>query len=103
HRIGGIEKEDGTGNVNYYPLNHEHMVRLRVQKVAGIAKEIAPLTVDDPDGASLLVLGWGSTWGSIQQAVPQARAERTAAAHAHLVHLNPFPPNLGEVLARYER
>jgi 2-oxoglutarate/2-oxoacid ferredoxin oxidoreductase subunit alpha len=103
HRIGGLEKEDGTGNVNYDPLNHQHMVELRAQKVAGIAKELPPLTVDDPDGASLLVLGWGSTWGSIQQAVREARAAGTPAAHAHLVHLNPFPPNLGEVLARYDR
>jgi len=103
HRIGGLEKEDGTGNVNYDPLNHQHMVELRAQKVAGIAKELPPVTVDDPDGASLLVLGWGSTWGSIQQAVREARAAGTPAAHAHLVHLNPFPPNLGEVLARYDR
>ena len=103
HRIGGLEKEDGTGNVNYEPLNHQHMVELRARKVAGIAKELPPLTVDDPDGAALLVLGWGSTWGSIQQAVREARAAGTPAAHAHLVHLNPFPPNLGEVLARYDR
>ena len=103
HRIGGIEKEDGTGNVNYDPENHEHMVRIRAEKVARIANDIPPVTVDDPDGAKLLVLGWGSTWGSIQQAARQARAAGTPVAHAHLTHLNPFPANLGEVLAGYEK
>jgi 2-oxoglutarate ferredoxin oxidoreductase subunit alpha len=103
HRIGGLEKEDGTGNVNYDPLNHHRMVELRALKVAGIAQELPPVTVDDPDGAPILVLGWGSTWGAIQQAVREARAAGTPVAHAHLVHLNPFAPNLGEVLARYER
>ena len=103
HRIGGIEKQDGTGNVNYDPENHEHMVRIRAAKIARIARDIPPVEVDDPDGAPLLVLGWGSTWGAIQQAVRQVRDQGTAVAHAHLMHLNPFPPNLGEVLARYER
>jgi len=107
HRIGGIEKQDGTGNVNYDPDNHEHMVRLRAEKIARIANDIAPVEVDDPDGASgpadLLVLGWGSTWGVAQQAVRQARAAGKRVAHAHLVHLNPFPANLGEVLARYPK
>jgi 2-oxoglutarate ferredoxin oxidoreductase subunit alpha len=103
HRIGGIEKEDGTGNVNYDPANHEHMVRIRAEKVARIATDIPPVAVDDPGGASLLVLGWGSTWGAIQVAVRQARSEGTRVAHAHLVHLNPFPANLGDVLASYER
>jgi 2-oxoglutarate/2-oxoacid ferredoxin oxidoreductase subunit alpha len=103
HRIGGIEKQDGTGNVNYDPDNHEHMVRIRAEKVARIANDVPPVEVDDPDGAPLLVLGWGSTWGSIQQAVRQARESGTPAAHAHLVHLNPFPANLGEVLARYDK
>jgi 2-oxoglutarate ferredoxin oxidoreductase subunit alpha len=107
HRIGGIEKQDGTGNVNYDPDNHEHMVRLRAEKVARIAHDVAPVEVDDPDAASgpadLLVLGWGSTWGVAQQAVRQARAAGKRVAHAHLVHLNPFPANLGEVLARYPK
>jgi 2-oxoglutarate ferredoxin oxidoreductase subunit alpha len=103
HRIGGIEKQDGTGNVNYDPENHELMVKIRAEKIARITNDIPAVTVDDPDGASLLVLGWGSTWGSIQQAVRQARADGTSVAHAHLVHLNPFPSNLGEVLSRYER
>jgi len=103
HRIGGLEKEDGTGNVNYDPLNHHQMVELRAEKVARIAQELPLVTVDDPDGASILVLGWGSTWGAIQQAVRQSRDAGIPAAHAHLVHLNPFPPNLGAVLAGYER
>jgi 2-oxoglutarate ferredoxin oxidoreductase subunit alpha len=103
HRIGGLEKEDGTGNVNYDPLNHHRMVELRAQKVAGIARELPAVTVDDPDGAPTLVLGWGSTWGAIQQAVREARDAGTPVAHAHLVHLNPFPANLGQVLAGYER
>ncbi len=103
HRIGGIEKQDGTGNVNYEPENHEHMTRIRAEKIARIADDIPEVEVDDPDGADLLVLGWGSTWGVAQQAVLQARAAGTKAAHAHLVHLNPFPRNLGEVLAKYPK
>jgi 2-oxoglutarate ferredoxin oxidoreductase subunit alpha len=102
HRIGGIEKQDGTGNVNYEPENHEHMVRLRAEKIARIAAELPPVVVDDPDDASLLVLGWGSTSGVIHQAVRQVRDDGIAVARAHLMHLNPFPPNLGEVLARYK-
>ena len=103
HRIGGIEKQDGTGNVNYDPANHELMVHLRAQKIAGIARDIPGVEVDDPDGAEVLVLGWGSTWGVAQQAVRQVRGRGGKVAHAHLVHLNPFPANLGEVLARYPR
>ena len=102
HRIGGIEKQDGSGNINYEPGNHELMTQLRAAKVAGIAKDIPLVEVDDPGSASLLVLGWGSTWGVAQQAVRQARARGLSVAHAHLVHVNPFPTNLGEVLARYQ-
>jgi 2-oxoglutarate ferredoxin oxidoreductase subunit alpha len=103
HRIGGLEKQDGTGNVNYDPDNHEHMVRLRAEKIARIDTDIPALEVDDPDAADLLVLGWGSTWGVAQQAVRQARDRGMKVAHAHLVHLFPFPSNLGDVLGRYER
>lgn len=103
HRIGGIEKQDGTGNVNYDPENHERMVQLRARKVAGIARDIPPVEVDDPDGADLLVLGWGSTWGVAQQAVRQVRSAGKKVGHAHLVHLNPFPENLGDVLRSYRR
>jgi 2-oxoglutarate/2-oxoacid ferredoxin oxidoreductase subunit alpha len=103
HRIGGLEKEDGTGNVNYDPENHEHMVRIRAEKVARIASDIPGVAVDDEDGAELLVLGWGSTWGSIQAAVRRVRTAGKKVAHAHLVHLNPFPPNLGDVLRQYPK
>ena len=104
HRIGGLEKEDVTGNVSYDPENHDLMVRLRAQKVAGIAADIPELEVDDPDGdATLLVLGWGGTYGSIAAAVRKVRGGAHSVAHAHLHYLNPFPRNLGEVLGRYER
>jgi len=103
HRIGGIEKADGSGNISYEPANHERMVHLRAAKVAGIAKDIPGVEVDHDDGAELLVLGWGSTYGAIQAAVRRVRARGTKVAHAHLVHLNPLPSNLGEVLAGYSR
>ena len=103
HRIGGLEKEDVTGNVSYDPDNHDHMVRLRAQKVAGIAADIPELEVDDPDGASLLVLGWGGTYGPIQSAARRLRKTGKNVAHAHLTHLNPFPRNLGDVLRSYDK
>ena len=103
HRIGGLEKEDVTGNVSYDPDNHEIMVRLRAQKIAGIAADIPDLTVDDPDGdARLLVLGWGSTYGPIGAAVRRVRQEGVKVARAHLHHLNPFPRNTGDVVRRYD-
>jgi len=103
HRIGGLETEDVTGNVSYDPDNHDHMVRLRAQKVAGIAADIPELEVDDPGGATLLVLGWGGTYGPIQSAARRLRKEGKKVAHAHLTHLNPFPRNLGAVLGRYDK
>ncbi|HVM67618.1 MAG TPA: 2-oxoacid:acceptor oxidoreductase subunit alpha [Acidimicrobiales bacterium] len=104
HRIGGIEKADGTGNISYDPANHEHMVRLRSAKVAGIAATIPPTDLDDPTGdAEILVLGWGSTWGAIQQAARVLRGRGRKVATAHLVHLNPFPSDLGDVLRRYPK
>jgi 2-oxoglutarate ferredoxin oxidoreductase subunit alpha len=103
HRIGGLEKQDLTGNVSYDPDNHDRMVRLRAQKVAGIAADIPELEVDDPDGASLLVLGWGGTYGPITSAVRRLRKQGRNVAQAHLIHLNPFPRNTGEVLRGYER
>jgi len=103
HRIGGLEKEDVTGNISYDPDNHDHMVRLRAQKVSGIAAGIPELDVDDPDGASLLVLGWGGTYGSIVAAARRVRRQGGNVAHAHLRYLNPFPRNLGDVLGRYDR
>jgi 2-oxoglutarate/2-oxoacid ferredoxin oxidoreductase subunit alpha len=104
HRIGGIEKADVTGDISYDPDNHDRMVRLRQAKVDGIAGDIEPLLVDDPDGsARVLVLGWGSTFGSIGAAVRRTRNAGHAVAQAHLRHLNPFPPNLGDVLRRYDK
>src|ERR1051325_10017856 len=103
HRIGGLEKQDETGNVSYDPDNHDHMVRLRAQKVAGIAADIPELEVDDPDGADLLVLGWGGTYGPITAAVRRVRKDGKKVAQAHLMHLNPFPRNTGEVLRSYKR
>ena len=104
HRIGGIEKEDGTGNISYDPANHEHMVHVRANKVAGIAADIPLLEVfGDVDDAELLVIGWGSTWGAIDGAVNRCRNRGRRVAHTHLVHLNPFPSNLGEILRRYPR
>ena len=101
HRIGGLEKADGSGNVSYDPVNHDMMVRLRAQKIAGIANDIPLVELDDPDGlggADLLVLGWGSTYGAIQAAIREVRKTGRRVAHAHLRHLNPFPPNLGEIV-----
>ncbi|MDQ6936124.1 MAG: 2-oxoacid:acceptor oxidoreductase subunit alpha [Actinomycetota bacterium] len=103
HRIGGIEKADRTGNISYDPDNHDFMVRTRQAKVDGIAKSIPPLVVDDPDHASVLVLGWGSTYGPIGAAVRRVRRAGYSIAQTHLRHLNPFPANLGEILARYDR
>jgi len=103
HRIGGLEKADGSGNVSYDPVNHERMVRLREAKIAGIARDIPLVDVDDETGdAEVLVLGWGSTFGAIAAGVRRVRARGLKVAHAHLVHLNPFPTNLGDVLAKYK-
>ncbi len=104
HRIGGLEKEDGTGNISYDPHNHELMTHLRAAKVERVAGDLPPLAVDDPDGAAdLLVLGWGSTYGAILAAAKRVRARGNPVATAHLVHLNPFPADLGAVLARYPK
>ncbi|MEU9648436.1 2-oxoacid:acceptor oxidoreductase subunit alpha [Streptomyces sp. NPDC048110] len=101
HRIGGIEKQDGTGNISYDPANHDFMVRTRQAKVDGI--EVPDLEIDDPDGARTLVLGWGSTYGPITAAVRRLRTAGEEIAQAHLRHLNPFPANLGAVLRRYDK
>jgi 2-oxoglutarate/2-oxoacid ferredoxin oxidoreductase subunit alpha len=103
HRVGGLEKEDVTGNVSYDPYNHEHMVRLRAEKVERIARDIPELAVDGPSAGRLLVLGWGSTAGAITGAVNAARRRGLVVSRAHLRYLNPFPPNLGAVLASFER
>jgi 2-oxoglutarate ferredoxin oxidoreductase subunit alpha len=104
HRIGGIEKADVSGTISYDPDNHDRMVRLRQAKIDGIAADIGPLAVDDPDGdARVLVLGWGSTFGSIGAAARRVRLAGGKVAQAHLRHLSPFPANLGDVLAAYDK
>ncbi|SEG73360.1 2-oxoglutarate ferredoxin oxidoreductase subunit alpha [Nonomuraea solani] len=102
HRIGGIEKADGTGNISYDPNNHDLMVRTRAAKIDGI--DVPDLEVDDPDGdARVLVIGWGSTYGPIAAAVRRIRKSGGKVAQAHLRHLNPLPANTGEVLKRYDK
>src|SRR6266540_1062857 len=103
HRIGGLEKADVTGNVSYDPDNHDLMVRLRDRKVAGIASDIPELEVDEQDGARLLVLSWGGTYGPVAAGVRRIRKDGGAVAHAHLKYLNPFPRNTRDVLKRYDR
>jgi len=103
HRIGGLEKEDVTGNVSYDPLNHEQMVRTRAQKIANIANEIPPLSVKGPESGDLLVISWGSTYGAIMAAVERAQRKGLSVACAQLRYLNPMPKNTGEVLRRYKR
>jgi 2-oxoglutarate ferredoxin oxidoreductase subunit alpha len=104
HRIGGLEKSDGPGNVAYDGANHERMTRLRAAKIAGIAADIPPTEVDhEEDGAKVLVIGWGSTYGAIAAGVQRVRARGHKVDQAHLVHLNPFPADLGDVLKRYDR
>jgi 2-oxoglutarate ferredoxin oxidoreductase subunit alpha len=103
HRIGGLEKEDGTGNVSYSLENHERMTHLRHEKVARVAQEFPAVEVSGSDRGSLLVVGWGGTQGAISSAVEDARADGLDVSSLHLRHLNPFPTNLGEVLARFDR
>lgn len=103
HRIGGLGKQDITGNVSYAPEDHEHIVRTRAQKVAGIADYIPELEVTGPEQGDLLVLGWGGTYGAIRVAVEEVQAEGLDVARAHLRYLNPFPRNLGNVLGRYKQ
>ncbi len=103
HRIGGLEKGDGHGNISYDPANHDLMVRTRQAKVEAIAESLPPLVVDDPSGkAKVLVLGWGSTYGPIGAGCRRVRTAGHDVAQVHLRHLNPFPKDLGEILARYD-
>jgi 2-oxoglutarate ferredoxin oxidoreductase subunit alpha len=104
HRIGGLAAEHPTGNVSYSPANNELMVRMRARKVAGIAREIPPTEVfGDANGGKVLVLAWGSTFGTVRQAVSELRAKGKSVSHVHLRYLNPLPPDLGEILRRFER
>nr|WP_230487414.1 2-oxoacid:acceptor oxidoreductase subunit alpha [Nocardioides anomalus] len=108
HRIGGLEKGEGHGNISYDPANHDLMVRTRQAKVDRIAESLPPLQVDDPVGpdgehAKVLVIGWGSTYGPIGAGVRRVRKAGYRVAQAHLRHLNPFPQDLGEILKRYDK
>jgi len=103
HRIGGLEKQDVTGNINYEPLNHENMVRIRAAKVAAVAQEIPPsIPAGDAEG-DLLILAWGSTHGSITAALKTQRAKGHKIGHLHLRYLNPLPPDLGDIIKRYKK
>jgi 2-oxoglutarate ferredoxin oxidoreductase subunit alpha len=103
HRIGGLEKGDGHGNISYDPANHDYMVRIRQAKVDRIAESLPPLEVDDPSGAArVLMLGWGSTYGPIGAACRRVRKDGLDVAQVHLRHLNPFPKDLGEIIKRYD-
>ncbi|HXT61377.1 MAG TPA: 2-oxoacid:acceptor oxidoreductase subunit alpha [Pirellulales bacterium] len=103
HRIGGLEKQDVTGNVNYEPDNHQHMINTRARKVALVADDVPEQEVDGPANGKLLVVSWGGTYGACATAVREARAAGGSVAHCHLRYLNPFPRNLGELLGRYEK
>jgi 2-oxoglutarate ferredoxin oxidoreductase subunit alpha len=103
HRLGGLEKEDITGNVSYDPDNHQHMVETRAQKVKNIAKDIPPQHVDGSAEGDLLVLSWGGTYGACTTAVTNCRSEGLSVSHAHLRYLNPFPANLEEVLGNFKQ
>ena len=103
HRIGGIEKQDVTGNISYEPDNHEHMVLTRAEKVRRVAQEIPPTSINGPATGDVLVVGWGGTYGAITAAVEEAQIEGKGVASVHLRHLNPLPPDLGQILRQYRR
>jgi 2-oxoglutarate ferredoxin oxidoreductase subunit alpha len=103
HRVTGLEKEDETGDVSYDPANHEHMVRTRAAKIAGIADAIPELVVEGPEKGELLVVSWGGTYGAVRTATRRVQRRGLSVAHAHLRYLNPLPRNTGEVLRRYAK
>jgi 2-oxoglutarate ferredoxin oxidoreductase subunit alpha len=103
HRIGGLEKQDGTGNVNYEPLNHEHMIHMRAAKVEAIAQDVPDVAAAGDGEGDLLLVGWGSTYGAITAALRAQREKGRKIGHVHLRHLNPLPRNLGAVLKRYRQ
>lgn len=103
HRLGGLEKQDRTGNVSYDAANHQHMIDTRAAKVANIANDIPDQTVDGPDSGDLLVMSWGGTYGSCLSATRLARKQGKSVAHAHVRYLNPLPKNLGELMGRYKK
>ena len=103
HRLGGLEKQEGTGAVSYDPENHERMCRLRAEKVERIADFVPEVRPDGPSEGDLLVLSWGGTFGAVYSACLEAQKKGHAVAHLHLRHLNPFPRGLGEVLSSYKK
>ncbi len=103
HRVGGLEKADVTGHVEYSPANHQHMVSMRSAKVAKVAEFVPEQTVQGPETGELLVLSWGGTYGAARTAAHQAVADGKSVAHAHLRYLNPFPRNLGDIISRYKK
>ncbi|MBI3797008.1 MAG: 2-oxoacid:acceptor oxidoreductase subunit alpha [Deltaproteobacteria bacterium] len=103
HRIGGLEKDYLTGNISYAPNNHEQMVRVRYRKMAKITQEIPPTKVEGPERGKLLVIGWGSTYGSIAAGVKDFQGQGKAVSQVHLRYLNPLPPDLGEVISRFDK
>jgi 2-oxoglutarate ferredoxin oxidoreductase subunit alpha len=103
HRIGGLEKEDGSGNVSYDPENHQHMTNVRARKVEKLAQEIPSQEAAGPESGELLVLSWGGVFGACATAVEHCRSVGGSVAHAHLRYLNPFPANLADLLNRYEK
>ena len=104
HRIGGLEKQDITGNINYEPENHQHMINVRQAKVDGVANNIPLQTIDSgPEKGKVLVIGWGSTYGAIKSAVLQLQAEGHAVSHAHIRYVRPFPKNLGEIIKNFDK
>jgi 2-oxoglutarate ferredoxin oxidoreductase subunit alpha len=103
HRIGGLEKQDITGNVSYDPNNHQHMINTRAQKVANIAKELPPQKIDGPASGDLLVVSWGGTYGACATAVHNVQAKGKAVSHVHLRYLNPLPKDLGDILKRFKK
>jgi len=103
HRIGGLEKQDVSGNVNYEPLNHEKMVRIRAAKIDAIVQDVPNVLPNGDTEGDLLLVSWGSTYGSITQAVKAERARGRKLGHLHLRYLNPLPANLGDILKRYRK
>lgn len=103
HRLGGLEKADGSGNVSYDPDNHENMTRIRAEKVRKIADSIPEQTVDGPDSGDLLVVSWGGTYGAVKSACAESRRQGKSVAHCHLNYINPFPKNLGQILQNYKK
>jgi len=103
HRVGGLEKQDGTGNIDYTPENHERMVELRAAKVEAIAQDIPPSEVHGDADADVLIVGWGSTWAAIDAAVQRTRRVGKKVAWVHITHLSPLPPDLGDIIGRYRK